>query len=41
MPESSAARGSHLGATRREGERVTPWSFLDLVFVLAITSARR
>src|ERR1700709_859342 len=38
MPESSAARGSHLGATRREGERVTPLElFFDLVFVLAIT----
>jgi low temperature requirement protein LtrA len=38
MPESPAARGSHLGATRREGERVTPLElFFDLVFVLAIT----
>src|SRR5215218_6302478 len=38
MPESSAARGSHFGATRREGERVTPLElFFDLVFVLAIT----
>jgi low temperature requirement protein LtrA len=38
MPEASAARGSHLGATRREGERVTPLElFFDLVFVLAIT----
>ena len=38
MPESSAARASRLGATRREGERVTPLElFFDLVFVLAIT----
>ena len=38
MPSPSAARGSHLGATRREGERVTPLElFFDLVFVLAIT----
>src|SRR4051794_6053162 len=38
MPESSVARGSHLGASRREGERVTPLElFFDLVFVLAIT----
>src|ERR1700709_1159136 len=38
MPESSAARGSHLGATRREGERVPPLElFFDLVFLPAIT----
>jgi low temperature requirement protein LtrA len=38
MPASSAARGSHFSATRREGERVRPLElFFDLVFVLAIT----
>jgi low temperature requirement protein LtrA len=38
MLASSAAHSSHLGATRREGERVTPLElFFDLVFVLAIT----
>ncbi|MCW2987171.1 MAG: hypothetical protein JWM24_109 [Solirubrobacterales bacterium] len=38
MPDASEARTSRLGATRREGERVTPLElFFDLVFVLAIT----
>jgi low temperature requirement protein LtrA len=38
MPDSSTAHTSRLGATRREGERVTPLElFFDLVFVLAIT----
>jgi low temperature requirement protein LtrA len=38
MPDSSASHTSRLGATQREGERVTPLElFFDLVFVLAIT----
>ena len=37
-PSPPHARGSRFGATRREGERVTPLElFFDLVFVLAIT----
>jgi low temperature requirement protein LtrA len=38
MPDGSEPRHPRLGATRREGERVTPLElFFDLVFVLAIT----
>jgi low temperature requirement protein LtrA len=38
MPNGANAHTSRLGATRREGERVTPLElFFDLVFVLAIT----
>lgn len=38
MPISPEPHASRLGATRREGERVTPLElFFDLVFVLAIT----
>ncbi len=38
MPDGSETHSSRLGATRREGERVTPLElFFDLVFVLAIT----
>jgi low temperature requirement protein LtrA len=38
MAAASETRGSRLGATLRDGERVTPLElFFDLVFVLAIT----
>jgi low temperature requirement protein LtrA len=38
MAAGDETRSSHLGATLREGERVTPLElFFDLVFVLAIT----